>query len=233
MPRTLVIPDIHEEYERLEKLLSKHSDVDRRVFLGDWFDSFNPKSRHKQTAELLIKLADDPKNEFVWGNHDLQYSNIKNPHMFCAGYTDRKSRELAMVPWWVWKRFQLFWWETDNLLISHAGIHPSLAHPIKGVTREWLNEEGVRAKTALSSRCSHPLLDPGAVHGSKRQLYGGIFWLRWWELEPIEGIDQIVGHTPGDEVRWKKTKTSNNVCIDTHLRHVAYVDDGKITIHPA
>ena len=45
-------------------------------------------------------------------------------------------------------------------------------------------------------------------------------------FEPITGIRQIVGHTPGHEVRYKK----GDVCLDTHLHHYGLLEDGELTI---
>jgi hypothetical protein len=52
----------------------------------------------------------------------------------------------------------------------------------------------------------------------------------WDELVPIPGLNQLVGHTPAQSVRQKKTPTSRNVCLHTHLRHYAVFDGGKLEI---
>ncbi len=38
--RTIVIPDIHNKIDIAQKLIDKHSYVDKRVFLGDIYDDF-------------------------------------------------------------------------------------------------------------------------------------------------------------------------------------------------
>jgi hypothetical protein len=49
---------------------------------------------------------------------------------------------------------------------------------------------------------------------------------------PIPGIKQIVGHTPGPEVREKRGKDSENYCIDVRNgAAVALMDDGRVSIH--
>ena len=52
----------------------------------------------------------------------------------------------------------------------------------------------------------------------------------WDELVPIPGLNQLVGHTPAQSVRHKKTTTSRNICLDTHLRYYAVFDGGKLEI---
>ena len=49
-------------------------------------------------------------------------------------------------------------------------------------------------------------------------------------MVPIPGLNQLVGHTPAQSVRHKKTPRSRNICIDTHLRHYAVFDGGKLEI---
>ena len=53
------------------------------------------------------------------------------------------------------------------------------------------------------------------------------------EFEPVEGLNQIVGHTRDITIREKTTQNSRNYCVDTHLNHVVLVnDDGTIAIEP-
>ena len=39
--KTLVVPDIHNKIDVVQKILDKESSVDEVIFLGDWFDDFN------------------------------------------------------------------------------------------------------------------------------------------------------------------------------------------------
>ncbi len=54
----------------------------------------------------------------------------------------------------------------------------------------------------------------------------------WDEFEPIEGLNQLVGHTRGKTVRQKKAMFSENWCADTHLNHFLQIDDeGQVIVH--
>jgi len=44
------------------------------------------------------------------------------------------------------------------------------------------------------------------------------------------GLNQLVGHTPRQSVRCKNTPTSQNICLDTNLRHYAVFEDGQLEI---
>ena len=44
--------------------------------------------------------------------------------------------------------------------------------------------------------------------------FGGPLWMDWNTLVPIGGVNQIVGHTPGERPRKKITPESSNHCLD-------------------
>lgn len=48
---------------------------------------------------------------------------------------------------------------------------------------------------------------------------------------PINGLNQIVGHSFAENVRTKNIPDSTNYCIDTALRHVVEIkEDGTLQI---
>ena len=49
-------------------------------------------------------------------------------------------------------------------------------------------------------------------------------------MVPIPGLNQLVGYTPAQSVRYKDTPASRNICLDTNLRHYAVFDGGKLEI---
>src|ERR1019366_7343651 len=92
-----------------------------------------------------------------------------------------------------------------------------------GKYREFIDRACADAWTCLNRGEPHFLLGRG-VSRSGDQRIGGINWMDWEELIPIPGLNQLVGHTPAQSVRHKKTPTSRNICLDTHLRHYAVFD---------
>jgi hypothetical protein len=50
---------------------------------------------------------------------------------------------------------------------------------------------------------AHPAFVAGIERGGPAKS-GGILWCDWQAFETIRDIRQIVGHTPGHEVRYKK-----------------------------
>ena len=79
-----------------------------------------------------------------------------------------------------------------------------------------------------------PWLQAGRGRGGTGRV-GGLDWLDWSsEFVPIEGLNQIVGHSSRPDVRTKTAANSYNICIDTHLNHVILMDgDGKIHLKDA
>ena len=75
-----------------------------------------------------------------------------------------------------------------------------------------------------------PILGAGEDRGGLQRI-GGPLWMGWDNFMPISGVNQIVGHTPGDEVRKKITRKSRNYCLDVGNASVAAIlEDGKLKI---
>lgn len=251
MPKLIgvIIPDVHEQIGKLKKVIEKYDpDVEWIVFLGDFFDTF--KGLTWETHETTRWLADNllnPKYVFVWGNHDLHYMMPINA-MICSGFDAKK---LAIIRNILsdkhWKQFKLahFLWDQpepnedrNEWLVSHAGLHPYFIHPYHGWSRKYVAEQCEEAMYKLKYEQNVvPLLQCGRGRGGIARI-GGIVWADWnREFEPIEGLNQIVGHTPGDDVRTKVLRdksndpkkrgsvVSMNYNLDTHLNHVLLVYD--------
>lgn len=78
-------------------------------------------------------------------------------------------------------------------------------------------EESKTWSQALKNGTFHPFMRQGSRVGET--CHGGPQWLDWSELEPIKGINQIVGHSIVKSPEIKKTNDSLNYCLDTNLNH--------------
>ena len=257
--KTLVWGDIHNRIEVLKSFLGKYGDrFGKRIFLGDWFDQFgdNP-DQAKATAVYLVELMSDPRNVFILGNHDQCYM-FHNTQNFCSGFTWDKLRFISTVlDGRHWSRFKCFEYE-QGWLCSHAGAHPAVfEHPVHGINVEQMEIDCEKAIECARANFAHPALKAGISSGGNAP-YGGITWLRWWELQPIKGVNQIVGHTilrepeiiygiepavgaPLRNVRVTATQfnrmppkkdklCSINWNIDTNNSHFAIIENGEVTI---
>jgi hypothetical protein len=255
----VIVPDVHEQYEKLLKILAKYPGL-WMVFLGDWFDSFAnhgaPTTNTFAICKWLQENIVNPLYTFLWGNHDLHYAFPIND-LCCSGWNRNK---LAIIRNHIgdtmegWKRFKLFHWigeaaneeekgnliQSNEYLLSHAGLHPYLLHPVYGFGKQYLQERAEEALyKARYEKTVTPMLaiGPGRYTGARVRC-GGVVWLDWnTEFTPVEGLNQIVGHTPADNVRTKMLRNkagvivSANYCLDTHLNHVILVfDDGTLQI---
>ena len=204
--KTLIIPDIHERLHVLEALEPKMASADRVVFLGDFWDTWEPAGLQRDIALWLKPKLHDPKFTMLWGNHDTSYA-FDHLAFRCSGY--REDTKLILDHTFSekdWMQFKVFTW-VGPFVVSHAGFHP------------FTIDLMAKAEEALES----------AFTGGYHELWGqmGPTWLRWWDMMKTD-FNQIVGHTPNEDIR----AAAGNYCIDTHNAHIAWVDEdsGSITI---
>jgi hypothetical protein len=234
--RTLIIPDAHLKWRKVERILADEPH-DQAVFLSDMFDDYgdSPIANH----EMAGKVAEWIRRgyTFVWGNHDMMYAfGGRFPVLRSGGWSPRKQAAIGSVlDSSDWNHFQLHAW-VDGWLVSHGGLHPCFltSLPAGKDKREYIDEELRTATRCLLGGRHHPLWLPGEDRygtGEAPQRIGGITWMDWRSFrEPIHGINQLCGHTFNREVRTLITSDSLNYCIDTGLRHYAVITDGVLEI---
>lgn len=224
MTKTLVVPDIHEEIDRVDYILSKF-EYDKVVFLGDYFDKFGAENT-SNTCHWLLENIDNPNYTFLIGNHDQHYLfGVEK----CSGYTKHNLISTLLISMG-YNKLRLVHW-VDNWLLSHAGVDKSWVTDLE--FEQYANKIGDlehRALQSLSYRQSHPFIKAGWDRGGSSPI-GGVNWIDWKELSSIPGINQLVGHTHRKgKVRFKEEKNSKNYCIDTGLQHVAIIENSEIKI---
>lgn len=213
----LIIPDIHTKIDIAQKIIDDNP-ADMRVFLGDIYDDFadNPVNA-KRTAVWHKETLADPKNHFLFGNHDMHYAFPDNRHLRCSGFTLAKSAEIreVMEPQ-DWLTTRLFCC-AGSWLLSHAGLNPSLGY----TSVEDLEERCEHALDAAAQGVLDPLTNAGQSRNGSGYV-GGLTWQDWnHEFKPLKGWNQIVGHTCGFGAR--QYKDTNNWCLDTDLRFAAMI----------
>lgn len=237
--KTLIIPDIHNKVHWIEPFLEKHT-VDEIVFLGDYFDDFGDDATDAaKTADWLKHSLSQANRVHLLGNHDLEYiacpvdqnGRARVGWMYCPGNTPNKRKAIRKILTPKERgKFKLLH-ETQGFFLSHAGIHEDVfAHPLVGY--EHLHRDCFMALQHAFQGIYNPILRAGAARGSPQQVVSGILWLDWnYEFVPIEGISQIVGHTPDFDrtVREKSAPGSTNFCIDTQRRCVGFLEDGQFS----
>lgn len=226
MSKIIIIPDIHNKCFKAEQMIEAHGwensdDVEKIVFLGDYFDSFHDNEiATANTAKWLKESLKRPKRLHLAGNHDLPYVYPWNRHMACPGWSEEKNKaardiltqvELEMLETHLLLDADPAKGRPRPILVTHAGLtlpalygfHPSLGR--HGMRMSFLNdlppEENLKRAVHEFSRWRdnarknnwHIFMELGSRAGMNA--HGGPFWLDWGDMTGLAGIDQIVGHT--------------------------------------
>ncbi len=260
--KELVIPDIHQRISALERILDRwEKEVDRVIFLGDYFDEKGAGLHDTDNADTTISwLLDSLKQTnriHLLGNHDLSY---RWPNGYsCSGRQDSTVHLVdSIFSEDDWSQFH-YAISTQGWLISHAGFHPLFLGSLSD--NESLIDQALTMATSLqtSPDPEAELLQAGAARGGELD-FGGIVWLDWnYEFQPIEGINQLVGHTfdpfqarcmeindtgevkrndfsldqidGNDSQAFSDERRSTNWCIDCGLNVVAIIESGQLSLH--
>lgn len=222
--RSLIIGDIHDQTDLVDLILKENeSKYEEVVFLGDYFDSFeNGAATARKTAVWLKESIKKPNRIHLLGNHDVHYKHMKSILVRGSGYSRKKAEAVnEVLNWDDWNKLKPFY-SSQGFIFSHAGFHQNVLHPFKGLDFDYFDK--MYKENGLYSS----LYAIGPARGGIDPV-GGIFWLDWqFEFKPIKGINQVVGHTHSDIIRYKNYDGSTNVCADCLPFHVLEIIDGKL-----
>jgi hypothetical protein len=244
--KIVIVADPHNDYKKLDKIITKE-DGEINICLGDWFDSFvyDDPHHYSDTAKYLLEeFIPNKKNYTLFGNHDLHYL-FDAPSVWCSGYEQWKFDRINDV---IEKHRgylqQKFHWAcvVDGILLTHAGLDRRLLPPTCSTNDDifkYLDQCSDDATTHLKSDDLHWFYQVGHSRGGRFRT-GGIVWCDFdYEFQPIEDLNQIVGHTS----QWKTGRAcqyhkegftnvaeANNICIDCHLNQYITITNGKIEL---
>lgn len=227
--RSLILSDWHHRWETVEKIINHNNTVDRIISLSDEFDDFGDTPKDAEnTAVFLKKCLNLPNFISTVGNHSLFYFYPKVSWLRCSGNTKEKCEVIRKTLGDDIYKFHFYHWD-EYFLYTHAGLNPYFLPP-DGFSPEWMEKRCQQARLNCEAGIPDPILCAGYSRGGNLTS-GGITWCDWeYDFVPIEGLNQICGHTPGRFPRVKLGKNSVNYCIDTHSKHYAIVADGKVDI---
>ena len=221
--KTLIIPDIHNNYLDAELIISSEC-PDKTIFLGDYFDSFGDTlEQADQTAYWLSESIQKTDRIHLIGNHDLGYITDLS-HLKCSGYTDQKKHVIDMRRI-KWDKLKLYYF-LDDWLCTHAGISKQFfEHYGRTSLRDFMAQSSEDLSHINDTKYDHRFLQCGWSRGGQHE-HGGILWCDYGEFEDIAGQKQIFGHTCRENVR----QTANHICLDTALTHYAVYQNKKMII---
>lgn len=229
--KTLVIPDIHLKWKKAgDVVLQFEHEVDEIVLTGDYFDDF--KDTPVQNREMALWLIDFCKQDnhiALLGNHEFNYLNNKRL-IYCSGYSEEKRKAInEVMKKKHWDKLRPIY-ESQGWYFTHAGINPYIAlHPVTGWDGpSFIEKVEKELKELKTTGDPGTMFRVGMARGGRHRT-GGITWCDFrYEFSPIPEIKQVFGHTPDSKPR--QTLHGDNWCIDTHLNHVALIDDGTLRI---
>jgi hypothetical protein len=212
---SILIPDIHEDYLWLERIIAANPDADRYILMGDIMDSKNPKiSDARKTGELILehKSHFGDKYTILFGNHEAQYWETFHRVQNFSGI-DRMKIRTAVGSFRTnkAKKWGKLFNKQDFLdmkpfinlhghIISHAGIKKRFFKAAE-YNLETLENTAIQAWENIHHEM-HPLLAPGKARNGD-QKYGGITFLSWENFKDNLPFPQIMGHSPHIEPQQK------------------------------
>ena len=218
--KILVFPDIHQKTDLARKIFEKLSpQVDKVVFLGDFFDSYGDTVyQAAMIAEFVKDIIHNPKVVCLFGNHDISY-RFNNGTSYCPGYSQQKSFAIRdRLSEAEWGRFKYFHQE-DGVVYSHAGFCNKvlIKHDILWNNR---NLQNVADETDASYRHNEPSFYTAVDYqrGGNSD-FGGVLWCDWKYLSLNPAFSQVVGHTPQFYPKVRRLVKGTKIFEDVCLRH--------------
>lgn len=194
-----IIPDVHGD--SIWKYFIDES-CDKIVFLGDLVDSFT--IQNEQMLKNLLDIIEFKRNNpdkviLLWGNHDIQYLYYPETQYQCSGLRP----EFAFNFKYVFKENQNLFqyaYQYSNWIFTHAGIqHYWFTENFNGDVDKNIADQINNVSNRTQKEAIHQV---GYMRGGMRHNVGGILWCDRQELKkPLEGFNQVVGHTAVPEIK--------------------------------
>ena len=237
--RSIVISDLHQRSAWVEPYLASQT-YDEVIFIGDYFDDLHDTPDDAlRTAQWLKESLTKPQRIHLLGNHDIWYG-YGCSYAYCSDNTAAKKEAIdtVLAPS-DWEKIALCHY-SQRFLFSHAGIHERwFSHSIHGVTVDYIKKVCGMGQHLLMGNPDPIFMAGRARGGGYGRSPGGITWLDYnREFKPIDGLNQIVGHTPQRSpdsdgvVKCMPNKIkprSINYGIDFKNQWVTILEDGVVT----
>jgi len=194
MNKIIIIGDIHGR-TIWEQIISKESDLDLVIFLGDYFDSSGFVLPIDEYANFMkiVKYKDDNPDKVVLliGNHDLHY--IDNTQQ-CSGYSTEIKRLLGNF---ISSLIEDNTLQASKFLASILFVHA-------GISNTWLKDNGLKLdETQINNylKTNPEQFDfqskNGFADASGNDIFQSPLWIRPESLlkDSVDDVIQIVGHT--------------------------------------
>ena len=241
--KILIMGDTHNRPELLEGAhrVMETLKCDKLILMGDYMDDWDDSNESTlENLSVLDTIVDDPRVIALIGNHELSY--LEDQHY--GGWTAGK--QIVFNNFFKRNKFALSF-QVDNWLFTHAGLTAKWQKYASNLnikpndranpTYVDLHDYDTRAEWLNALWDQYPGIYKSI--GEERGGYGigSPLWADWAELtrNPAQGVNQVVGHTPGDTIRHEVAKDGSQLwCVDVWSNHGpgGYMlwEDGNITI---
>ncbi len=227
--KTLILGDIHG-HNSWEEIIKKEK-PNKTIFLGDYVDTFDPKTTSEMQINNLERILDYKEKRgdkciLLLGNHDYHY--IAKHNIRYSGFNFYTRRLMATILDRFLSNVQLIYVDKKNKTIySHAGVSN---YWLENVAKCGLDE--VNEKLDLQGK----EIDFNFLTGYN--MYGDTIsqspiWIRPNALmeSAIENYNQIVGHTHMKNILEKEFKENCNFYFcDTLPKEYLVSEDGNFVI---
>jgi hypothetical protein len=190
--------DVHGDIKKFQDFVAQFGGTHKLIAVGDFVDSRRFSiGDQMECLDLAIKRAKHYGDIMLRGNHEMAYLDDRHR---CSGNT-REMREYINSPTVlndIKLNFRdLHYIKQTNTIVTHAGLHPFV---LSTNTSQLVSELEYNIDTL---KAAHYI---GTARGGF-SLVGGIWWCDFWkEFRPIEGFNQVFGHT-----EWRPKDTEDGI----------------------
>lgn len=225
MKKTVFIGDIHGDLDFVI-FIDKQYEGWKKVFVGDFVDSFYfSPSTAVDALWHVLQMCERGDTRALLGNHELSYLFEGNR---CGGWNATtevllipiRSKMLRILEYYIW-------YPDEKILVTHGGITRDLWKA------EELTPENLVFKLDGWKKQDLRMSKFGWIGKSRGGIdpYGGPFWCDFdKEFQPVVGITQIFGHTPGREIRQVDRSFCINQLERMMTREVLEYQDGQFQV---
>jgi hypothetical protein len=205
-----VIPDIHGTHW-WEKVVPIADRFDKVIFLGDYFDTWDPLwPDHIDNAYAIWKFKKEnaDKVNLLWANHDISYYLDER----CSGFQFAHEFDIK----------DCIRIAVRDKLLQAAAIYDDFIFTHAGVSKEWMRCAGISDVAEINDLFIHR---PNFFRWVGPNGYGdnineGPFWIRPNSLlhSAVENWNQVIGHTENIRLEWMISQQNTKVlCIDSPM----------------
>ena len=203
---------------------------DKIIFVGDYVDSYDLKNEtilNNLRDIVFFKKALPDKVILLVGNHDIQYFI---QFQVCSGFRGEMLHDLSDIFNDKELGLKLAHLEKDNngkkYLWTHAGITPGWLNETRkdvlderyrffDIVKEIENDDiDIFLNRLFEIRCSN-IFNVDSYSGGT-DLWAGPLWVRpeVFNNDSVEGLNQIVGHTPQNAIKIENIKDVKHYFVD-------------------